>query len=79
MARLIIKEVAKRKGLNQSQLQIKAGVTPQLLNRYWHNHTQSVALEQLEMIAKALGVKPQDLIVSDEEARVMAGEIDEAA
>jgi DNA-binding Xre family transcriptional regulator len=67
MARLIIKEIAKKRSLNQSQLQIKAGVTPQLLNRYWNNNTESVALKQLEQIAKALGVKPGDLIVSDEE------------
>ncbi len=66
MARLIIKELARRKGLNQSQLQMKAGVTPQLLNRYWNNHTRSVALDQLELIAKVLGVKPGDLIVPDD-------------
>lgn len=66
MVHLIIKEIAQSKGLNQSQLQIKSGVTPQLLNRYWRNHTQSVAFEPLEKIAKALGVKPGDLIVSDE-------------
>ncbi|HYT33855.1 MAG TPA: helix-turn-helix transcriptional regulator [Ktedonobacteraceae bacterium] len=66
MAKLIIKEVAKSRGLNQSQLGLKAAVTPQLLNRYWNNHTRSVALDQLELIAKALGVKPGDLIVSDE-------------
>jgi len=68
MARLIIKEIAKKQGLNQSRLQIKAGVTAQLLNRYWNNNTESVALKQLDMIAKALGVKPGDLIVSDEES-----------
>lgn len=79
MARLIIKEVAKRNGINQSQLQIKAGVTPQLLNRYWHNHTQSVALEQLEQIAKALGVRPGDLIVPDEEAKALQELEEEAA
>ena len=67
MIRLAISEIAKKKGLNQSQLQIKAGVTPQLLNRYWHSHTQSVAFEPLEKIAKALGVRPGDLIVSDAE------------
>ena len=66
MARLIIKELARSKGLNQSQLQMKAGVTPQLLNRYRNNHTRSVALDQLELIAKVLGVKPGDLIVPDE-------------
>ncbi len=72
MARLIIKEVAQKRGINQSQLQIKSGVTPQLLNRYWHNHTQSVALEPIEKIAKALGVKPGELIVPDEEAKQAA-------
>jgi DNA-binding Xre family transcriptional regulator len=66
MIRLVISEVAKSQGLNQSQLQIKAGVTPQLLNRYWNNHTQSVAFEPLEKIAHALGVKPGELLVSDQ-------------
>ncbi len=55
----------REQGLNQSQLQIKAGVTAQLLNRYWNNNTESVALKQLEMIAKALGVKSSDLIVDE--------------
>ncbi len=65
MARLRIKELAEERGLNQSQLQIRSGVTPPLLNRYWNNHTQSVALDQLEKIAKALGAEPGDLIVSE--------------
>ena len=62
MIRLRIQEIAKSQGLNQSRLQIKAGVTPQLLNRYWHNHTQSVAFDPLEKIARALDVHPRDLI-----------------
>lgn len=66
MARLRIKEIAEEKKLNQSQLQLKSGVTPPLLNRYWHNHTQSVALDPLEKIARALGVQPGDLIVASE-------------
>jgi transcriptional regulator with XRE-family HTH domain len=74
MIRLRINEIAKSKGLNQSQLQIKAGVTPQLLNRYWHSHTQSVAFEPLEKIAKALGVNPGYLLVSDEMNTEGAGE-----
>lgn len=67
MAKLIIKHLATKQGLNQSQLQLKAAVTPQLLYRYWHNKTKSVELEQLEAIAKVLGVRPGDLIVPDEE------------
>ena len=68
MIRLRISEIAKGKGLNQSQLQMRASVTPQLLNRYWHSHTQSVAFEPLEKIARALDVQPGDLIeiISDE-------------
>lgn len=66
MSKLIIKQLAIKKGLNQSQLQIKAGVTSQLLYRYWHNFTKSVELEQLEKIAKALNAEPGELIVSDE-------------
>ena len=67
MAKLIIKYLATKQGLNQSQLQLKAAVTPQLLYRYWHNKTKSVELEQLESIAKVLGVRPGDLMVPDEE------------
>ncbi len=53
--------------MNQSQLQLKAAVSPQLLNRYWNNRTRSVALDQLEKISNALDVKPGELIVSDED------------
>lgn len=67
VAKLRIKEIAEAKGINQSQLQIKSGVTPPLLHRYWHNRVVEVKLEALEKIAKALGVKPGDLIASDED------------
>jgi transcriptional regulator with XRE-family HTH domain len=72
--RLIIDELAKQQGLNQSQLQIKAGVTPALLNRYWRNITDSVTLSELTKIAHALGVKPGDLIVEDSEAMEVKNE-----
>ena len=72
MSKLIIKQLASKKGLNQSQLQIKAGVTAQLLYRYWHNFTKSVELEQLERIAKALNAEPGDLIVSDEKYQALS-------
>lgn len=65
MSKLVIRRLATKKKLNQSQLQIRAGVTQQLLYRYWHNFTKSVELDRLERIAKALGVEPGDLIVSD--------------
>lgn len=71
--RLLIKDIAQSKKMKQYELAQKSGVTPQLLNRYWNNHTQSVSLEQLALIAKALGVKPGDLIeVIDSDAESAA-------
>ena len=78
MSKLIIKQVAAQKGLNQSQLQMKASVTAQLLYRYWHNFTKSVELEQLEKIATALGVEPGDLVVSEKKYRAMTEPSDES-
>lgn len=66
MTKLIIKEIAKSQGLNQSQLQLKAGVSAQLLNRYWNNYTRSIALDQIGKIAKALNVEPGELLASEE-------------
>ena len=68
MAKLRIKEVAELRGINQSQLQIKSGVTLPLLARYWRNRTDSINLEAIEKIARALGVKPGELLIPDEEA-----------
>ena len=67
MTRLTIKEIAEKQGLNQSQLQIKSGVTPAMLNRYWRNVADRITLKELGKIAKALGVRPGDLIGEDEE------------
>lgn len=61
MLRLRIHEVAREKGMKQGQLQVKSGVTPQLLQRYWHNHTLSAAFEPLEKIARALDVPVGEL------------------
>jgi len=65
MPRLVIKEIAESQGLNQSQLQIKSGVTPALLNRYWRNTADRVTLSELGKIALALGVEPGALITED--------------
>lgn len=71
MSKLIIKQIAAQKGMNQSQLQMEAKVTAQLLYRYWHNFTKSVELEQLERIASALGVEPGELLVSEKKYRAL--------
>lgn len=62
-ARLVIKEIAAQKKLNQCQLQLKSGVSLPLLSRYWHNKTTSVTLDALERIAEVLEVEPGSLIV----------------
>lgn len=67
VARLQIKDIAQRQNLNRSQLQIKAGITMPLLNRYWNNKTNSVNLEALGKIARALGVSVRDLFAENEE------------
>lgn len=80
MLRLKVKEVAISKGFNQSRLQLKAQVTPQLVSRYWHNQVQSVAFEPLEKIARALEVDPRELIEVVEDGTVKASdEEDDAA
>ena len=73
MARLRIAEIAKEKGLNQSQLQIKSGVTPPLLNRYWNNSNKNVNLDALTKIARALDVLPGDLIIAYEQGEEGTG------
>jgi DNA-binding Xre family transcriptional regulator len=65
--RLLIKELAQAQGMKQYELAEKSGVTPQLLNRYWNNNVQRVDLEELNKIAKALGVRPGDLIAADDD------------
>jgi DNA-binding Xre family transcriptional regulator len=65
MARLIIKEIAQKQGIKQNALALKSGVTEQLLNRYWNNNVLRVDLKELDKIARALGVSPGELIVSE--------------
>lgn len=64
---LLIKDIAQARGMKQYELAEKSGVTPQLLNRYWNNNVQRVDLEELNKIAIALGVRPGDLIASDDD------------
>lgn len=73
MAKLCIKQVARDKELKQQDIAEKAGVTLQLLSRYWNNNVQRVDLDELEKIAKAIGdltgqeTKTRDLIVDNDE------------
>jgi len=65
MIRLRIKELAQQKNISQSRLQINAQITLPMLRRYWKNETESVHLQSLDRIAKALGVRVRDLFVDE--------------
>jgi DNA-binding Xre family transcriptional regulator len=67
MILLLVKEIAEGKGLNRNQLQLMSGVTLPLLTRYWNNATTEIRLDALERIAKALEVKPWELISTEAE------------
>ncbi|MBE3558774.1 MAG: helix-turn-helix transcriptional regulator [Ktedonobacteraceae bacterium] len=64
-----IKDLAEQRHLNRSQLQIKAGITMPMLNRYWNNQTESVNLAALGKIAKALGISVRELFADNEEKK----------
>ena len=69
MARLRIRELAEKQGINQKDLANKSGVSVQLVNRYWNYPMQRVELDALAKIAKVLNCKLADLIeVEDEES-----------
>lgn len=68
MARLRIRELAEKQGLNQKELADKSGVSAQLINRYWNYPMQRVELDALAKIAKALNCKLADLIDEEGEA-----------
>lgn len=69
MARLRIRELAEKQGINQKELADKSKVSAQLINRYWNYPMQRVDLDALAKIAKALNCKLADLIeVEDENA-----------
>jgi transcriptional regulator with XRE-family HTH domain len=66
MVKLRVKEIAEAQGFSQSRLQRESGVTMPTLRRYWFNQTDSVHLESIERIAKALGVQVSDLFENGE-------------
>jgi DNA-binding Xre family transcriptional regulator len=72
MLRLRVKEIAEAQGMNQAKLQIKAEINMGVLRRYWYGQTGQVTFEVLEKLARALGVKPLDLLVDDEQEREQA-------
>lgn len=74
MAKLRVKELAEKKGLNISELHLLANRrTPGAKVGYttiwmlWHNKTKRPDLETLEVVARALEVPPGGLIEGEDE------------
>jgi DNA-binding Xre family transcriptional regulator len=61
-----LKELAEARHLNQSRVQLQAGLTMGLVRRYWFNETKEIKLEALEKLCHALSCKPCDLITLDD-------------
>ncbi len=73
MARLRVREIAEQKGMNITDLQLRANritnarLTYATVHALWHNKTKRPDLDTLAAVARALGVEPGDLIVAEED------------
>jgi len=72
VTRLQIKEIAQGKGMNITDVQLKANkitdarLTYATVHALWHNKTRRPDLDTLAAVARALDVAPGDLIVVEE-------------
>jgi DNA-binding Xre family transcriptional regulator len=64
--RLIVKEIAQSQGFTQEALAAEAGLTVQLVNRYWNNNMQRVDLDAIARLSDALKVKSGELFVDED-------------
>ncbi len=61
-AYLRLREIREERGLTQVQLFYLSGIPQQTLSRLETGTTRVVDLDMLDLLAKALNVKPKDLI-----------------
>jgi DNA-binding Xre family transcriptional regulator len=61
MAKLRIKEIAEKRGLNISDLMRLTGLSYPGTHALWHNRTSRVNLDTLTVLAQALGVQVGEL------------------
>ncbi len=64
--RFVIKELARERGLTSEALAIKAGVGIGTLRTVWQNQRDNPGVFTMAAIAKALGVRIEDLYVEEE-------------
>lgn len=62
MITIRLKELAEARGLNQSQVQRRTGVTMGLVRRYWFNETKEIKLSSLDKLCALLDCEPGELI-----------------
>jgi putative transcriptional regulator len=60
--RFVLREILEQRGISQSELARRTGLSFTTIHRLAANKTAMVALRTLERIARALDVKPGDLI-----------------
>jgi DNA-binding Xre family transcriptional regulator len=67
MIRLKVKEVAKTKGYSMSRLSREANMAYKTIQTIWRNPYHEVTTTTLNKLAKAMGVKPDELFEYEED------------
>ena len=65
--RILLREVAKEKGLSQSKLMRKADVDIRTIQRIYRDPYTNITLETLDKLATALACDACDLIVTEKQ------------
>ena len=63
-----VKELARERGLTSEELAIKSGVKFSTVRNLWQNRVSNPSFDTLRLIAQALGVSIEDLVVPDVDA-----------
>jgi DNA-binding Xre family transcriptional regulator len=67
MIRLKVREVAKTKGYSMSRLSREANMAYKTIQTIWRNPYHEVTTTTLNKLAKAMGVKPDELFEYEED------------
>lgn len=67
-----LQELAQSRGLNQSQVQRRTGLTMTQVRRYWRNETSEVSLHALDAPSDLLQVAPGGLLIKTQESEQAA-------
>ncbi len=63
-----VKELAREQGLTSEELALKSGLKISTVRNIWQNRVSDPAYSTLAALAKALGVRIEDLVVESEDA-----------